>query len=177
MKNLIKNMPFMGDVLTSLYGFYLRMLPDEVYIRREWKSVFGNKELNLENPRTYNEKLQWEKLHSYNELAVKCADKVGVLGYVKEEVGSEYINEAYGIYNDVSEINFDELPSQFVVKASHDSGSVLIVKDKSQIDLNKLDQINKSLKINFGKQSREWVYNNIQPKILVERFMDDERFL
>lgn len=174
-KKWIKDVPFLGDLSLKLYSSYLKTLPDEEYIKKAWKVKFGDsvKSPDLENPKTYNEKLQWEKLHSYNALAILCADKVGVLYYIKDKIGDKYINKAYGIYDDVSEINFDELPDQFVVKASHDSGSVLIVQDKSKIDLKELNKINKSLKRNWGQLSREWVYDNIKPHILVERYMEE----
>ena len=143
------------------------------YIKKEWKKNFGT-DLNLNNPITYNEKLQWEKIYSYNELAQQCADKLKVLDYVKNNIGEQYIKKPIKIYGSIKEINFEELPNKFVIKANHDSGSVLVVKDKNNIDYTKLKFLEMRLKINYGCLSKEWIYDNIKPKLFVEEYLESE---
>lgn len=163
-----------------LYNFYFLQrkkiicnTPAEHYVKTKWKKKFGE-ELNLQNPKTYNEKLQWGKVFANNSLAKKCADKVEVLEYVRENIGSQYVNEIIAIYPNTKNIDFSKLPKRFVLKATHDSGSVLIVKDKSKIDFKKLEEIERNLKINYGHLKKEWVYNDIKPQIIIQRFLESE---
>jgi hypothetical protein len=166
--------------IPPLYNFYLLQrkkiicnTPSEQYIQSRWQKIF-DKELNLQNPKTYNEKLQWGKIFANNPLAKKCADKIEVLEYVRQKVGSEYINKLIATYPNTKNIDFSRLPNQFVLKATHDSGSVLIVKDRSKIDFEKLKEIEQNLKINYGHLSKEWVYDDIKPKIIIEKFLESE---
>lgn len=166
--------------IPPLYSFYLlqrkKMIcnsPREKYIKNRWAKVFGE-ELNLDNPKTYNEKLQWAKVFANNKLAKQCADKIEVLEYVKQKAGEKYINELIATYPNTKNIDFSKLPNRFVLKATHDSGSVLIVKDKTKIDFEKLKEIERNLNINFGHLSKEWVYDDIKPQIIIEKFLESE---
>jgi hypothetical protein len=117
--------------ISPLYNFYLlqrrKMIcntPSKQYIKNRWLKVFGQ-ELNLENPKTYNEKLQWEKIYASNPLAKRCADKVAVLEYVRERIGSEYIKEPIAIYLNTKKIDFSKLPKQKVVYYKNEKEKVL----------------------------------------------------
>ncbi len=153
----------------------------KVRVKRTWKKTFGT-ELNLEDPKTFNEKLQWLKLYGKKHkelyagdigLAQRCADKLLVRDYVKDCIGSQHLNKLLGTYNNVKSIDFGSLPDRFVIKANHDSGSTIIVRDKKCIDKSKLKRISQSLRVNYGYFSQEWVYENIQSKIIVEEYLDD----
>lgn len=146
---------------------------DKMFLKWKYKLIF-NKKLDLNNPKTFNEKLQWLKLYDRKEIYTKMADKYGVREYVKEKIGEEYLVPLYGVYNSFDEINFDELPSQFVIKPNHTSGDVFICKDKSKIDYDKLKKlINKWMKRNFYIKHREWPYKNIERKIIIEKYLSE----
>jgi len=173
LKETFQNSPLLYDKYLEIRIYIESFLPRKYLISKEWKQVFGE-ELNLENPKTYNEKLQWGKVYANNKLAKQCADKVGVLEYVRSKIGSSYINELIAIYPNTKTIDFSKLPEQFVLKATHDSGSVLIVKDKNQLDYKKLNKIENSLKINYGAVTQEWVYDDIKPQIIIEKFLESD---
>lgn len=148
---------------------------DKTYLKILYKNRMREK-LNLENPQTFNEKLQWLKLHDRNELYTTLVDKYEVKKYVSNIIGEKYIIPTLGIYDKFEEINFDSLPNQFVLKCTHDSGSVVICKNKNFFDKEKArKKIEKSLKKNFYYLSREWPYKNVKPRILVETYMQDEK--
>lgn len=133
------------------------------------------KRLNLNNPQTFNEKLQWLKLNDRKEIYTKMVDKYEAKKYVAEKIGEEYIIPTIGVYNNFKEIDFDKLPKQFVIKCTHDSGGVVIVKDKEKMNIEKTrKKINKCLKQNFYKVGREWPYKNIKPRIIIEKYMEDK---
>lgn len=157
----------------SHHGFY-NLMSDERYLKKRWKIEFG-KELDLDNPRTFNEKLQWLKLYNRKDIYTIMADKYEAKKYVGSIIGDEYIIPTLGIYDRFDDIDFNRLPNQFVIKCTHDSGGVIIVKDKSKF---KIDQsrkkINKLLRRNFYWRGREWPYKNIKPRIIIEKYMEDK---
>lgn len=164
---------------------------DEIYARRfdgltqeeiryclevQFERMCGYK-LNLDNPQTFNEKIQWLKLYYRNPLMTKCADKVGVREYIKEKIGEEYLVPIIGVYNSVDEIDFDTLPNKFVMKVNWGSGQNIIVTDKSKLDIKEAkEKLNNWMKLenNHYYNHFEWCYKNIQPKIVVEEFLDFE---
>ena len=111
-----------------------KLMSDKFYISVLWKSVMGN-ELDWKNPKTFNEKLQWLKLYNRNPLYTTLVDKYRVKRWVAEKIGEQYVIPTFAVYNSANEINLDKLPDRFVLKCNHDSGSVLICKDKSTFDL------------------------------------------
>ena len=150
-----------------------KLIPDILYLKYRYKKIF-HKKLNLKNPQTYNEKLQWLKLYDRNPKYTKMVDKYEVKQYVKNIIGEEYIIPTIGIYNEWSEIQFDKLPNQFVIKCTHDSGGISICKNKRKFDFAKAQKtIEQSLKSNFYYVSREWPYKNLKPRIIVEKYMED----
>lgn len=133
------------------------------------------KRLNLKNPQTFNEKLQWLKLYDRNPEYTKMVDKYEVRKYISDKIGEEYLIPLLGVWDSFDEIDFDKLPDQFVLKCTHDSGGLVICRDKSKLDINKARKtINKCLKKNFYKFTREWPYKNVKPRIIAEKFMVDE---
>ncbi len=150
----------------------LNFLSDENYIKKSYKINIG-RELNLKDPKTFNEKLQWLKLHDRKELYTILVDKCEVKKYVADIIGEEYVIPTYGVWNSVDEVDFDTLPNQFVLKCTHDSGGVAVVKDKSKLDLEALKQnLNKRLKRNYFYSGREWAYKNVKPRILAEKYLE-----
>jgi hypothetical protein len=132
------------------------------------------KKLNLDNPITYNEKLQWLKLYDRNPGYTALVDKCEVKVKVAEIIGEEYIIPTIGVYEKFDDIDFDLLPNQFVIKCTHDSGGLVICRDKSKLDISAArNKINKFLKRKYYYQWREWPYKNVKPRIIVEQYMED----
>lgn len=152
---------------------FLDYLPDSLYLRVLYFHIF-RKPLNLKYPKTFNEKLQWLKLYDRNPIYTKMVDKYEVRKYIKNIIGDEYLIPLIGVWDDVNDIDFDLLPNQFVLKCTHDSGSVYICNDKKNFDIDKVKQdINKHLKKNFYYVGREWPYKNVTPRIICEKYMED----
>jgi len=153
----------------------MRIIPSKYYLSYLYKKLSGET-LNLKNPASYNEKLQWLKLYDKNPLYTKLVDKYAVREYVKEKIGDEYLIPLLGgPWYSVDEIDFDTLPDKFVLKCTHDSGSVIICKDKSKFDINAAKKkLGKCLKIKFFYLAREWPYKNVPPAIIAEKYMVDE---
>lgn len=147
-------------------------LRNEKFLKYYYKSIF-KKELNLLNPQTFSEKIQWLKLNDKNDSYSIMVDKYKAKNYVTKIMGNEYIIPTIDVYDNFNEIRFDKLPNQFVIKCTHDSGGIVIVKDKSKIDKEKVKKkINKSLKHNYFYCWREWPYKNVKPRILIEKYME-----
>lgn len=154
------------------YGFF-NWLGDETYIKWRYRLIF-NKRLDIENPISFNEKLQWLKLYDRNPEYTKMVDKYEVKKYVSNIIGKEYIIPTLGIYNNFNEIDFDKLPNQFVIKCTHDSGGIIICKDKNNLDIKQAKKkINTFLNRKYFYIHREWPYKNIKPRIIIERYLDD----
>ena len=153
----------------------LNWMSDETLLRRKFRRKVGC-ELNLENPTTYNEKLQWLKLYNRKPIYTTMVDKYEVKQYVADRIGEEYIIPTLGVWDSFDEIDFDSLPEQFVLKCTHDSGGLVICKDKSRLDIKAAKKkINKSLKKNYYWENREWPYKNVKPRIIAEQFVEDTK--
>lgn len=166
-----------ASILLSLNNHgLLRFVPDETQIRWMYYASLG-KHLNLNNPKTFNEKLQWLKLFDRNPLYSTLVDKYAVKEYVKERIGTQYVIPSYGVWNSYDEIDFDILPDQFVLKTTHDGGGngVIVCQDKKHFDIKKSKFIlEKSLKRNVYKDLREWPYKNVRPRILAEALLTND---
>lgn len=147
---------------------------DEIYLKLLFKYEMGRK-LELDNPKALNDKLQWLKLNDYKPYYKILADKYEVRKYIADRVGEDLLVPLLGMWNTVEEIDFDSLPNQFVLKCTHDSGGVVICKDKNTFDK---DAAIKKLKHCYGrdyyKNSREPAYKNIKPRIIAEQYLVDE---
>lgn len=160
-------------LLLSNLGFF-KEINDEEYLKRMFKCSM-KKELNLDNPQTFNEKLQWLKLYDRKPEYTTMVDKYAVKKYVADIIGEEYIIPTLGVWNHFDEIDFDKLPNQFVLKCTHDSGGIVICKDKNKLDLKSAKKkIEKCLKRNYYWSSREWPYRDVKPRIIAEKFLSDE---
>lgn len=160
-------------VLRIMNSKFSRILADKTYLKIYFKCKMGYK-LNLKNPQTFNEKLQWLKLYDRNPEYTKMVDKYEVREYIKEKIGEEYLIPLIGVYDKFDDIDFDELPNQFVIKCNHDSGGLVICKDKGKLNIEETrKKINKSLKRNYYYSGREWPYKNVKPRIIIEKYMED----
>lgn len=157
------------------YPELFKWMDDELYLKFFYRIVMGKK-LNLDNPQTFNEKLQWLKLHDRKDIYTTMVDKYEAKKYVAEQIGEEYIIPTLGVWDSFDDIDFDSLPNQFVLKCTHDSGGLVICRDKSTFDKNSArKKINRSLKSNFFWFGREWPYKNVKPRIIAEKYMEDTR--
>lgn len=155
-------------------GFF-NFLNDKKYIELEYKLKM-NKKLNLENPITFNEKIQWLKLYDRKDKYVTMVDKYEAKKYVSNIIGNEYIIPTLGIYNSFDEIDFEKLPNEFVIKPTHTSGNVYICKNKKDINYKELKKIVKKwLKRKYYYLHREWPYKDIKPRIIIEKYMSDNK--
>lgn len=156
----------------SRRGHYKGM-DDEKYLRLVYKSKM-KRELNLDNPKTFNEKLQWLKLYDRKPEYTRMVDKYEAKLYVAEKIGEEHIIKNYGVWDNFDDIDFDKLPDRFVLKCTHDCGGLVICRDKSKLDLAAArKKINKSLKVNYFYSGREWPYKDVKPRIIAEEYMED----
>lgn len=162
-----------SDIKMFVKGL-LRWIPDKMFIKMRYRAIL-HKKLNLKNPQTFSEKLQWMKLYDRNPLYNQLVDKYAVREYVKERIGEEHLIPAYGVWDKFDDIDFDKLPDKFVLKCTHDSGSVFVCKDKSKIDMAWLkSKFEKALKGNQYHGGREWAYKDVKGRIVAEKFMVDE---
>ena len=151
-----------------------KIIPDKVYLKHSYKRIMG-KPLNLDNPVTFNEKLQWLKLYDRKAVYTTMVDKYAVKQYVANLIGNQYIIPTLGVWNNFDDIDFDKLPNEFVLKCTHDSGGVIICKDKNNFDKEKAkDKIEKCLKNNFYYMGREWPYKDVPHRIIAEKYMEDD---
>lgn len=151
------------------------MIPGEKFLRQRYRTQMGT-ELNLEHPVTYTEKLQWLKLYDHRPEYTRMVDKYEVKQYVAEKIGTEYVIPLLGVWERAEDIDFDMLPDRFVLKASHDSGGLVICKDKGDLDIPAIrKQFKKLLKRNYYNGTREWPYKNVKPRIIAEAYMEDRR--
>ncbi|WP_026835446.1 ATP-grasp fold amidoligase family protein [Eubacterium xylanophilum] len=153
---------------------WFNWMDDSSYLNMLYWCVF-HKKLDLDNPKSYNEKLQWLKLHDRKDYYSDLVDKYEVKRIVSNIIGDEYIIPTLGVWERFEDIDFSKLPQKFVLKCTHDSGGIVICKDKDLLNLKAAKKkINKSLKSNFYWQSREWAYKNIRPRIIAEVYMSDD---
>lgn len=154
---------------------FLNWMSDTVYLKILYFVRLG-KRLDLNNPQTFNEKLQWLKLYDRNPLYTTLVDKYAVKKWVAGKIGAQYIIPTLGIWDKFEEIDFEKLPNQFVLKCTHDSGGIVICRDKQSFDKKRARRIlNNCLRHNFFWCTREWPYKNVPPRIIAEKYMQDEK--
>ena len=157
----------------SIKSFF-KFLPDKQYLQLYYFAKF-KKPLNLKSPKTFNEKLQWLKLNDRKDIYTIMVDKYEAKKVVANIIGEEYIIPTLGVWDSFDEIDFDTLPDQFVLKCTHDSGGLVICRDKSKLDKVETRKIlEKSLKNEYFYMAREWPYKNVKPRIIAEQYMQDE---
>jgi hypothetical protein len=149
--------------------------PPEAFLKKMYKISIG-KELDLENPVYYTEKLQWLKLYDHRDIYTTMVDKYEVKRYVAKMIGEEYVIPAIGVWDRAEDIDFDSLPERFVLKTTHDSGGIVICKDKSKLDIPAAQKkLNWLLKRDYYACNREWPYKNVKPRIIAEPYMEDSK--
>lgn len=130
---------------------------------------------DIDNPITFNEKIQWLKVYGRNPAYTRLADKYGVRDYVKERIGENFLNDVLFSGNNAIHIAWNTLPSSFAIKCTHGSGMNIIVKNVNDFDrASAIATLNRWLKTDYSRYGREWVYRNIAPQIMIERFLEDE---
>lgn len=148
-------------------------MPDKMYLQHLFAERMGY-QMDFNNPKTFNEKLQWLKLHDRKPIYTVMVDKVAVKDYVRAKIGDKYIIPTLGVYSSFSDIDFTKLPNRFVLKCSHDSGSIVICKDKNSFDYEEARRIlENGLKRNWYLLGREWPYKNVPPRIIAEQYLED----
>ena len=150
------------------------MLSDKAFLKMEFWGVLGRK-LNLKKPKTFNEKLQWLKLYDRKPIYTTMVDKYAAKKYVADIIGEEHIIPTLGVWNRFEDIDFDALPDQFVLKCTHDSGGLVICRDKNTLDIGAAKKkLAKFMKRRYFWVHREWPYKNVRSRIIAEKFMSDE---
>lgn len=153
---------------------WFNWIDDKTYLEIAYRIAMGKK-LPLDNPQTYNEKLQWLKLYDRKPIYTQMVDKVEAKKYAASIIGEQHIIPTLGVWERFDDIDFDKLPNQFVLKCTHDSGGLVICKDKAKLNKERARSIiNGCLKNNYFWGQREWPYKGVKPRILAEKYMVDE---
>lgn len=153
---------------------WLNWVPDSLYLKVLYRVIMGRK-LNLKKPKEYNEKLQWLKLNDRKPEYSTMVDKYEVRGYIEDLLGDKYLIPCLGIYDSVDDIDIDALPDRFVLKCTHDSGSVEICKDKSSFDIEGArHRLSQAMKRNYYATYREWPYKYVKPRIIAEGYLEGD---
>jgi hypothetical protein len=157
----------------SARGFF-NWMPDALYLKILFRLEMDRK-LDLQNPQTFNEKIQWLKLYDRKPFYAQFVDKYEVRKFIAEKLGEEYLVPLLGMWDSVDDIDFEKLPNQFVLKCTHDSGSVVVCKDKSILDKKEaIRKLKKGMKRNYFWGGREWPYKDVKSRIIAEEFLIPE---
>lgn len=149
------------------------LLPDKAFVYLRYKTMLGYWP-NLKNPKTFNEKLQWMKLYDRKPEYTEMVDKYEVKKYISECIGKEYLIPTLGVWENFEDIDFEKLPERFVLKCTHNSGGLVICKEKAKLNIEEArKKINASLAENYYWHSREWPYKNVKPRIIAEKYMEN----
>ena len=153
--------------------FVAGLIPDKMYVKMIFRGKLGYK-LNLKNPQTFNEKLNWFKIYNRQSLYTSLADKYAVKQYVADKIGEQYVVSNLGVWNSFDEIDFDSLPNQFVLKCTHDSSGAIVCRDKNSFDVDEArKKVDFVMKMNYFYACREWPYKNIPHRIIADVLLDD----
>ena len=159
--------------VNAILGFYDGW-SDEKYLRAQYRLQVGE-ELDLDNPKNFAEKIQWLKIHDRKPEYNKLVDKYEAKLFAAKLIGEKYIVPTLGLWNNFDEINFDELPQRFVLKCTHDSGGVFIVEEKSNFNRDAAKKLlTRHLKRNLYRYGREWVYKDVPPRLIAEKFLESD---
>lgn len=166
----------MTKILNWIYYLLLPIIPDKLLVKLKFKHHIGYP-INLKNPQTLNEKINWLKLNDRTPLHTQCSDKYLVRDYIESKIGKEYLVPLYFTTKDSKDIVPENLPdSASIIKANHDSSGGIFVHDKSKINWSEVQRsFNVRLKSNYYLVSREWQYKNIEPRIIVEKLLQDKK--
>ena len=153
----------------------MTFLPQKQYLHYSYE-YNTKKALNLDNPIEFNEKIQWYKIFYHPKILTQLVDKYAVRAYVEAKIGSQYLNELFGVYDSPEEINYDQLPEKFIIKATHASSYNLIIRDKNKIDKAEISKLfGKWLaKCQYKRTGQEWAYKNVPHRLIAEKLLKDE---
>ena len=155
---------------------HLHWMDDKTYISFLYRGNMGKK-LDLKNPQTFNEKLQWLKLYDHKEIYTKLVDKYLVREYIQDKIGKEHLIPLLHKWDNAEDIDISILPEQFVLKCNHDSGSIIVCHDKKSFDLNNArKKLTRCLRNGTYWYTREWPYKNVKPCIIAEKYMEDDTY-
>lgn len=160
------------SLLRRLYFLF----PDKLYVKIRYYLEMG-KRLDLTNPMTMNEKLQWLKLYNRNPEYTAIVDKILVKNYIAETLGEEYVVPILGVWNTPDQIDFQNLPERFVLKTNHSGGNtgVVVCSDKTSFNITEAKRkLSHSLKLDIYSLYREWPYKNINKKVFAEAYLGDD---
>lgn len=161
------------DDRRRLFAKVLSIIPDKPYLSLMY-GLRMKKRINWRSLQTFNEKLQWLKLYDHRPEYIGMVDKYEVKRYVAERIGKKYIIPTLGVWDRFDDIDFMSLPNQFVLKCTHDSGGIVICRDKNQFNYDEArKKINKSLQNNYFFYGREWPYKYVKPRIIAEEYVED----
>ena len=163
----------MNQAIKEIGKKVVARVPTKLWLSYMFKRRFG-RGIDWKNPKTFNEKLQWLKVYDKNPLYTTLVDKYEVKKYIADTIGEEYVIPTLGVWDRFDDIDFDTLPDQFVLKCTHDSGGLVIVRDKSKFDK---EAARKKFKIAMNRNpyavTREWPYKNVKRRIIAETYMKD----
>lgn len=132
--------------------------------------------LDLENPKTFNEKLNWLKIYYHNPEYAMLVDKYAIKAHVADIIGKEHVIPTLGVWESADDINFEALPDKFVLKTTHDSGGIIVCTDKAALDKDKArEKMRSSLECDYSSVSREWGYKNVPHRIIAEEYKVDKK--
>lgn len=148
-------------------------VPAAVFLKRLYRYRMG-RELNLDKPVFYTEKLQWLKLYDHQQEYTQMVDKYAVKEYVAEKIGKEYVIQLLGVWERVEDIDFNQLPQKFVLKTTHDSGGIIVCKNKETLNIPAVRRkLRYFLNRDYYSCNREWPYKNVPHRIIAEAYMED----
>lgn len=160
----------------NIKGKYSKLYDDEKYLKYLFEKRMGYIP-DLKKPRTFNEKLQWLKIHDRRSEYTNMVDKYEFKKYIAGIIGEQYVIPTIGVWDSVDAIEWDKLPEQFVLKCTHDSGSVAICRNKEEFDSREIkEKFSLALSHNYYWSCREWPYKNVKPRIIAEEYMEEEGF-
>lgn len=152
---------------------FLNFVSDNIYLNMSYFLLMG-KNLNLSNPRSLNQKINWLKLYDRKKEYIDMVDKYNAKEYIARVIGKDYVIPTLGVWDDALDIDFGSLPNKFVLKCTHDYGSTIICKDKRSVSIESIRRkLAKCLKRNYFWLGREWAYKGIKPRIIAEQYIED----
>lgn len=158
---------------TKFYELFFGRISDAVFIKWQYRLMFKRK-LSINPPLHYNEKIQYMKLYYRTDLMQKVVNKIEVRDYVKEKIGDHLLIDQYGIYDSIDDVDFDNLPDQFVVKLNSGSNMNYICRKKTAKAIREIKYaFRKWIKVDYYYLGREWAYKGMVNKIIIERYMED----
>lgn len=164
-------------LLAAIVARYCTWLPEDTFLKWRYRLLM-KQTLHLDNPQTFTEKIQWLKLHDRKPIYTKMADKYEVKEYVAQRIGEQYVIPTLGVWERFDDIDFSQLPAQFVLKSTNGGGGtgVVICKDKKKFDIASAKRLlTKSMNVSADLRQGEWVYKGIRPRIIAETLITDEQ--